>query len=486
MPFVETEELGRRLAALSPAKQRLLALQARHISPNAQPKGHQLVGFVAALPETDHVELQRYMANRLPHYMTPSHVVVLPQMPRTPNGKVDRAHLERVAREREVPPSTAAVVAPPLDDVEQQLRSIWADLLGRNDIGVHDDFFALGGHSLLAVRMLARVKAELGHDVPVALIVESPTIARLADHVRSMIVVPPTHRAITALEQRGRQPPLFFLPLHMHGALHYRHLKEHLGADRPLYGFAGFDVLQTEQRHSIESLAREYVEALLAYQPRGPYYLAGISIAGLLAYEMARQLAQRGIADVAVILFDTWGPGYPERLAPGAAAWQLVARFGDQGHRRRASITARLDALALPLEQGYSALKALQATMRRAKHEAANVAHEGSSAADNTDVHLHLEIVDDLLGGMTAAYLADERPYSGSVTLFRAGLQPWNARYDETLGWRRFVTQNIVVEHVRGDHLGILRRRHVANLAGLLVRRLAHLDQRFDFKAQRR
>jgi len=479
--------IAERIAALSPAKRRLLALRAGPavVSPEA---ARQVVAFVSAPAGTSPEALRRFAADQLPHYMVPTRFVALPAMPRTPNGKVDHALLRQLAREQAPKLPAETVPAAVLNEVEAQLCVIWSDLLGLEQIGAHDDFFALGGHSLLAVRMLARVKAELGYDVPVALIVESPTIARLGEHIRATAhPAPPLVRnsdhapaqqfarsVITPIQPDGMLAPLYFLPLHIHGALHYRHLKEHLGTGRPLYGFAAFSVA-AGALPAIETLASEYVEALLAFQPRGPYYLAGISIAGLLAFEMARQLQAGGVHDVMPILFDTWGPGYPRRLPTHHALLQAVRQFVSGGQIHPA--TRALDLLAKPLEQAFSALKMLRAT----SWPATNVPNDGSVQDGNSDPNLHLGQVDERLGVMTAAYLDTPYRYPGAITLFRAANQPWNAHSDPTLGWDTVVSGGILVEHVRGDHLGMLRRRYVGGLAAALTRRLALLDRNHPF-----
>jgi thioesterase domain-containing protein len=484
MPTPQHSSTAQRVAALSPAKRRLLALRAGATTP-APEAARSVVAFVGTPAGAAPESLRRFAAEQLPHYMVPARFVVLPAMPRTPNGKVDHAALRQAAREQGPAPRAETAPAPAPDEVEGQLRALWSELLGVGQVGPHDDFFALGGHSLLAVRMLARVKAELGYDIPVALIVESPTIARLAGHIRTTSALAPAvakmpvervpaqkaaHRIITPIQPHGTLTPLFFLPLHMHGALHYRHLKERLGVDRPLYGFAGFSAAPGAIA-SVETLAAEYVDALLTFQPRGPYYLAGISVAGLLAFEMARQLNARHVRDVAPILFDTWGPGYPRRLPAHQALMRAPRQF--VGGSSISPATRALDLLAQPLEKAYAALKILRATARRSSVATNGVHHDES----NADPNLHLQYVDEALGAITAAYLNTPHPYAGSLTLFRAAIQPWNAHDDITLGWSSSVAGGVFVEHVRGDHLGMLRRRYVGGLAIALARRLEYLDR---------
>ncbi|QFZ21174.1 non-ribosomal peptide synthetase [Saccharothrix syringae] len=114
------------------------------------------------------------LRDQLPQHLVPHQVVSLPALPLTPNGKIDRNALPAptpVASAHHEPPSTPA---------ERLVADIWAELLDRRDIGVHEDFFAAGGHSLLATRLTHRLTTALGTTVPLRLVFDHPTIAELA------------------------------------------------------------------------------------------------------------------------------------------------------------------------------------------------------------------------------------------------------------------------------------------------------------------
>ncbi len=122
-------------------------------------------------------ELRRYLAERLPAPLVPSGFVLLDRLPLTPNGKLDR---------RALPPPdgtdgrAGVVYAAPRTPIESLLAGIWAQVLGRPRVGIHDDFFAIGGHSLLATQVIARLRRDLGVELALRGLFETPTVAGLA------------------------------------------------------------------------------------------------------------------------------------------------------------------------------------------------------------------------------------------------------------------------------------------------------------------
>ncbi|MHA4812660.1 amino acid adenylation domain-containing protein, partial [Flavitalea flava] len=122
-------------------------------------------------------EILTFLKNHLPEYMLPSGLMILEQMPLTPNGKTDRKTLQRMesgdgACRKE---NTSAVNA-----IEVELVKIWQDLLQIKNVGTKDDFFELGGHSLLAIRLIAAIRKQLGVEVLIGEIFDYPTISTLA------------------------------------------------------------------------------------------------------------------------------------------------------------------------------------------------------------------------------------------------------------------------------------------------------------------
>jgi amino acid adenylation domain-containing protein len=147
-----------------------------------RPGDQRLVAYVVPLPgeKLSSREVRQYLQILLPGYMVPA-VVVLAELPHTPNGKVDRKALP-------VPGSTEveALSVAPRTSTEMALAAIWKELLGVSQVGIEDSFFDLGGHSLLVTRMAAQIHRNVGVEIPLRRLFETPTIGELAHYIETV------------------------------------------------------------------------------------------------------------------------------------------------------------------------------------------------------------------------------------------------------------------------------------------------------------
>src|SRR4029079_10059937 len=127
---------------------------------------------------------RNHLRELLPEYMIPSAFVLLAELPLTPSGKADRRALSAPDSFRS---ETEARNAGPRTPIEDLLASIWANLLGFDQVGINDNFFDLGGHSLLATRLMSQIRDSLQIDLPLRQLFEHPTPAELAQSIEKVM-----------------------------------------------------------------------------------------------------------------------------------------------------------------------------------------------------------------------------------------------------------------------------------------------------------
>ncbi|MDR0842620.1 MAG: amino acid adenylation domain-containing protein [Acidobacteriota bacterium] len=255
-------------------------------------------------------DLRAALRGRLPEYMLPSAFIALDAFPLTPNGKLDRKALP--APDSHALASTQ--FAAPQNEAEEMLAALWADVLKLERVGRHDNFFDLGGHSLLAVQMLGRIREHCDAGFALRDLFEYPTLeqmaARMSGSGSSRLPA-----SLVPLRAAGERRPLFLIHVPSGNVLPYVPLSRLLPEDVPVYGLQVTDVEGDSDSDSdsdapltIEALATRHIDAIRQLQPHGPYHLAGWSAGGLIAYEMAAQLAEQGEAVAFLGLFDTYHP----------------------------------------------------------------------------------------------------------------------------------------------------------------------------------
>lgn len=283
----------------------------------------RLVAYAATAAEP--AALRAALRDRLPEHMVPAAVVPMAALPRTATGKVDRPAL----------PDETAARAPraPRTPLEARLLPIWRRVLEVESLGVDDDFFQAGGHSLLAAALFAEIETVLGRSLPLGMLVEAPTIARLADAIERM----PPWSPLVAVRASGRRRPFFCVHGGRGNVVGLAAMAEYLDPEQPFFAFqaVGVDGLRPPLE-SIETMAALYVGELRRVQPRGPYRLGGLCVGGVVAFEMARQLRGAGDAVELLVVLDTLeAPGTPPWVRWGRRStwWQALRRAVGRGPR---------------------------------------------------------------------------------------------------------------------------------------------------------
>jgi amino acid adenylation domain-containing protein len=407
---------------------------------------------------------RRWLTRTLPEAFIPAAWVSLPQLPRTPNGKIDRRALPVPDSENE----TRLGCVLPRDTVERQLAKIWEEALGVRPIGVHDRFFDLGGHSLLAVRLTIQIEQQMGRRLSLAALLQSPTIAQLADLFRpEAATCQRSEASLVTLNGRGDRAPIFLVHGMGGGALWgYTNLARHLDPDQPVYGFEASETRLENPPESVEMLARRYVRELRQKQPTGPYRLGGYCFGGNIAFEMARQLEAAGETVDRLILISAWpaNSGHDRmRWTPGGVAGFLVNLFGWLLRFRDWNPRARAQFLRWKI-----------ATYRKRLFRGAASERDGSS---EVEMLVDLSEIPEGERRLWAAHLTALRGYrpgaiKGRVSLMRTKGYPMFSSFEPSHGWADYARGGVAVRTVPGRHATLLSDPHVAAVARVIQEEL--------------
>ncbi len=439
-------------------------------------------------------ELRAFLAGRLPDYMLPADFVVLPALPLTENGKVDRRALPA--------PEPAAVrrtgePAPPRNELERVLARLWQEALGVAAVGVDDNFFELGGSSISAAVLVAHLSQALGEPVAVVAIFDAPTVAGLAERLvethpraigrllgvesqealadgepaqapvldepaqalasgeRAQIQQqppPPAGRRslLVPLQRHGARPPFVALPPGGGSVLCYADLARQLGPEQPFYGIRARGLSEGEPPvERVEEVAELALAELTALDPHGPYRLGGWSYGGFVAYEMACRLAERGREVALLALLDASASAL-DVMAPWDEVEFLVGAFE-----------------MLPLDAGELRVLSEEARLARIV-ELARASCLFPEGFDLAAARRSLAVY-----RASARSLRLYRPgrYPGRLTLYRAAERPQptadpsaDPTADPTLGWGALAAAVEVIE-VPGRHETMMSKPYVDALA---------------------
>jgi amino acid adenylation domain-containing protein len=429
-----------------------------------------LAAFLVGAPETvTSGEILRELRSLLPGYMVPSHVEWLDSMPRTPSGKRDDEALRHRPLTR--PRAAADGGMPPADGYERALLEVVADLLQLPGLGVDDNLFDLGATSLTAMRIVMTVEQRFGVQVPLSLLIEAPSVAAVAAHLRRAGAVA-TFNPLVPIRPPGRAGdsarPLFLVHPIGGNVLCYLPLAKHLPEDRPLYALqAGGAEPGSVPKDTVAELAASYLTAMRQVQPEGSYLIGGWSFGGLVAFEMARQLRQAGDELAGLIIIDTVMPD-PEKFTGATDDFVLSWFFWELLLLERGSDSP---VEVIPAELGTHDEKFEFIAQYAARLGVLPTSSSGALVRRLFDVYK-----------ANALAAVNYRPglLDRDITLLRCacplpeklrGMHDvvGGAYNDPANGWSGRTSASLKVIQVPGDHLTIMEEPHVKSLAAVIM-----------------
>lgn len=403
-------------------------------------------------------ELRGLLEGRLPDYMIPARMAIVPELPLTANGKIDRRALAQPVADAA---QQAAPIRFPRNRVEAAIHAAFARTLGHDRFGVHDDFFGVGGDSLTALLLLSGLEQELGERVPLADLFESRTVAALAARIGhnagSASTREPPDGVVVIKQGDDHAAPVFLMPGGKGGLIEmtlYAELMRHVGGRAAVYGL----ITQPPGAgsYTLVQRARIYLERMRAVQPQGPYRLIGECIGGIAAFEMAQQLWRDG-QQVTLLLIDTWRPSCagtlhyylinrPEAMALGAI--EETCAYFRQGLSAAKQSGARAVVRRLPGIVWRAARLGVGLLLRMFRPERARA--DDSPDADLDYVRQAMAYRPEIYRG-DATFVASENNHELGIAE----------------RWREWVGGEFRVLSVPGDHDTYLRE-HVATTAQAL------------------
>ncbi|QTI67090.1 AMP-binding protein [Gordonia polyisoprenivorans] len=395
----------------------------------------------------------------VPSWMVPAHIVLLPELPRTERGKVDRTALPA--------PRWRPAYTPPATGTEKLLAAIYADLLGigaggigAGGIGTGDDFVALGGDSLTAVTLLQRVEETFGVSLPPSAPITDPTVRDLAARIDAaapvsadgvVVHLPGTHEPGATNDPDGmpaHSPIVFAFAGAGESALAFAPLARRLTGHRLI----GLHAHGLENRGvpdpTIRRAARRFARQVRRLCPHGPYRFVGHSLGGVIAMEVARILIADGEVVEHIVCLDTVLTGPLQRRLPV----HLPASTADTTHAATGSDVVDTEQVAAEHRSTWDLWRTRAALL---------TAGWWPRPADAQWSLFH-EL------GRRSALLHRLHPWSGPATIVLAEDNP-----DPGEWWEVIAPEHHGVHRISGDHNGILRAPHVDVTAGIVADALA-------------
>jgi amino acid adenylation domain-containing protein len=374
------------------------------------------------------------LSSQLPSHLVPHEFKLLDKIPLTLNGKIDRKALmqNKTYKKQEF---TA-----PRTEEEKLVAAIWKESLNLKNIDIFSNFFEMGGHSLVAVKVMNKLEQKTEERLPLSALFEHSTVEKFAKLLKTGNEI--NSDCLVPLKPNGSKPPIYIV----HGAglnvLNFVNLSKCFDKDQPVYGIQGIGAKGYEDWYkSIEDMASHYIDEIIKINSKGPYALAGFSFGGVVAFEMAKQLKEKGKTVSLIALLDSYldssyyFPTFQQK-------WLI--RYYDRTLRR-------LDFL----KEMLSSWKGFKLRLN-AKKEYLLKQHFGQNNLTEEEALAlkEFEEADHMVMKIVNCYHL--KPQDFEVNLFRAK-DDMNYKLDPThLGWKKAALRGVNIYNIPGEHLDIV------------------------------
>jgi acyl-CoA synthetase (AMP-forming)/AMP-acid ligase II/thioesterase domain-containing protein len=435
--------------------------------------GEEVAAALIASPDSliDLHLLSAYLSDHLPEYKLPQHFLILSEFPRGITGKVLKEELIRKITTNKSSSDEQRVTR--LDENPALfLQEIWCRIL-RLPIkpDVNDDFFDLGGSSLQMQQVLAEIDQKLGRRLYISLLMPRVTINRmlyvLQESSREIQFYP-----LVPMKEGIIKPHLFLIHPAGGSLTCYKSLVRRLDIEQSIYGIqCSEEDLDGDTSMDVTEIASKYIQLIQRVQTSGPYALAGWSLGGIIAFEMARQLGEIGESTSLLAMIDSLSPNHayqrPHEIVINKILSQLdhldlniehnLFPYDKMWYCMSRELSADRDDVFLLLSTDYQR-RVVIATLTRL----GILPH-----ADSFEDDYIRTLMKSLFDGYCAARKYRSPGTVGSLLYFRAGSLPEQCS-DDSLGWSNYVEGDLRVIPLDANHFNIFEEESLSIIAAEL------------------
>lgn len=443
---IELGEIENKLAEFTTVKQCAV------VAVEDENTGKRLVAFVTTSEALDKEAIKAHLLQSLPEYMVPKVIIQLEKIPLTSNGKVNKKELQQSGA------ATAMhkkVFRAPETHLQKRITEIWTDHLGIAEISIDDDFFELGGHSLIAVRVMSIIEKDMGVRLPLASLFDHSTIEKLASLLEGKPEDTLKWDSLVPIKPNGSKKPVYLI----HGGglniLVFKSMSDYMDPDQPVYALQALGLNgKTALYQTIEEIAAKYNSEIMQVDPVGPYLLAGYSLGGKIAYEMARQMIASGKEVRMLGIFDTFIPSFSEGRK------KFIEKLLRQVRKVPFIYRQFTNSPAEAISYQFLIIKR-KFTKLIGKHK-----------EPDTEIFTY---DDEIVRSYDEAYRTYKmKPMNVNIDLFRVKKRIYYLDDMVYLGWKPYGTKGVHVHEIPGDHKTFLFAPNDKELGVILQRVIDH------------
>lgn len=425
------------------------------IKQNTLPHGETvLTAYLCGIDEPSQATVKTALQKKLPDYMQPERWVWLEAMPLTASGKINYAALPQPSAEKRV------AFHAPENQREHDLHEIYRDILQSETIDTQESFFTLGGNSLSALKLILSVNQHFGTSLSLGQLFENSSIAQLARVIEEKGSQAQAARVTINRGQPEDNPTLLLIHPAGGNVLCYSGLARELGERYPIYGIQVPDFSVNQPYNAdIKALAAFYLSEAGDIVHHSRLVLGGWSLGATIAFEMAQQLAKKGITPTVLVLDQP----APEINIDGSADMNEAERLAYFAHKVALFTGASFDLS----EQSLVGMSNEQ----RTTHFLAEFKRVGL-VPDEIGPQEFQGFLKILQSHIYAAETYRSEPYPGNLLVVEAeDILPGRIRLPESgLGWHRLTEGCLTVLTASGDHISMMNTPHISRIAEKLKR----------------